>query len=90
MKYIRDNIRRIALLTCLIYNQTKFCKRHCYLKVMKCSCKRTAVRLEKDYRQRSARHKLKKHNKMADEVRALQKLKELRTKSDNLKISNSH
>ena len=36
---------------------------------MKCSCKRTAVRLEKDYRQRSARHKLKKHNKMADEVR---------------------
>ena len=35
---------------------------------MKCSCKRTAVRLEKDYRQRSARHKLKKHNKMADEV----------------------
>ena len=37
-------------------------------KVMKCSCKRTAVRLEKDYRQRSARHKLKKHNKMADEV----------------------
>ena len=57
---------------------------------MKCSCKRTAVRLEKDYRQRSARHKLKKHNKMADEVRALQKLEELRTKSDNLMISNSH
>ena len=26
------------------------------------------MRLEKDYRQRSARHKLKKHNKMADEV----------------------
>ena len=62
-----------------IQNKVKFRKLYYHFKVMKCSCKRTAVRLEKDYRQRSARHKLKKHNKMADEVRELLKYGEILT-----------